>query len=370
MLHIAEALEERFPERIARQPELLAHHFTEARQTERAIGYWLKAGERAASRSANLEAVRQLTRGLEALQTLPESTERDRRELAFQIAIGTPLIAVRGYVAPETGAAYSRARVLCERLGEAEPLVATLSGEFVFHFVRGNYPMMRRLTDEARQVSGRFPNPIVRLASHRLAGITAMHFGAFSEARFEFEAILRLYDASRHRSDPVHYVHDPKVSALTYLALVLWMLGLPEQARRSSLAAFQCAAELDQANLMAHVRNFAGAGLAELLSDVAAVRTHAEAIMELDRIEGELRRVQGASASDVEACFARAVARSHQQCATSLELRASTSLAQLWRDHGKRSEARDLFASVYGRFTEGFDTRDLKEAKALLDALA
>jgi predicted ATPase/class 3 adenylate cyclase len=461
--HVAEALEERFPEWIARQPELLAHHFAEARQTERAIGYWLKAGERAASRSANLEAVRQLTRGLEMLQTLPESPERDRRELAFQIAIGTPLIAVRGYSAPETGAAYSRARVLCERLGEAEPLVATLSGEFVFHFVRGNYPMMRRLTDEARQVSERFPNPIVRLASHRLAGITAMHFGAFFEARSEFEAILRLYDESRHRSEPVHYVHDPKVSALTYLALVLWVLGLPEQARRSSVAAFQCAAELDQANLTAHVRNFAGAGLAELLGDVAAVRAHADAMIELaerhslgywrvnalilrgwalaqegaaeaglelmcrnaadrtaqgvgwyqarylcmlaavyaqigqaeaglrviaeakdlvarndehmweselDRVEGELRRMQGASASDVEACFARAVARSHQQCATSLELRAGTSLARLWRDHGKRSEARDLLGPVYGRFTEGFDTRDLKEAKALLEELA
>ena len=81
-------------------------------------------------------------------------------------------------------------------------------------------------------------------------------------------------------------------------------------------------------------------------------------------------QVQGASASDVEACFARAVARSHQQCAMSLELRAGTSLARLWRDHGKRSEARDLLAPVYGWFTEGFDTRDLKEAKALLEELA
>jgi predicted ATPase len=85
---IAEALEERFPEWIAREPELLAHHFAEARQTERAIGYWLKAGKRAAGRSANLEAVRQLTRGLETLQTLPESPERDRRELAFQRDVG------------------------------------------------------------------------------------------------------------------------------------------------------------------------------------------------------------------------------------------------------------------------------------------
>jgi predicted ATPase/class 3 adenylate cyclase len=459
---IAEAFEERFPERIAREPELLAHHFAQARQPERAIRYWLKAGERAAGRSANLEAIRHLTRGLEALRTLPESVERDRRELAFQIAIGTPLIAVQGYSAPQTGAAYSRARVLCERLGEVEPLVATLSGEFVYYFVRGDYPTMRRLTDEARQISERLPNPLVRLTRHRLAGIAAMHFGAFSEARSEFEAILRLYDASRHRSQPVHYVHDPKVSALTYLALVVWMLGFPDQARCSSAAAFRCAADLDQANLTAHVHNFAGAGLADLLGDVAAVRAHAEAIIdlaerhslgywhvnglifrgwamahegaveagielmyrnaaaraalgvgwyqarflcmlaavhaqagqaeaglrviaeakdlvarndehmwagELDRIEGELRRVQGASASDVEACFARAIAQTQQQSAKSLELRAATSLARLWRDQGKRSEARDLLAPLYRWFTEGFDTPDLKDAKVLLGEL-
>ena len=143
---IAQVLEERFPETAATQPELLAHHFTEARQIERAIAYWLKAGERSAARSANLEAIRHLERGLEALTSLPESPERDRQELGFQIAIGTPLIAVQGYSAPQTGAAFSRARVLCERLGEAEPLVAALSGEFVYHFVRGNYPTMRRLS--------------------------------------------------------------------------------------------------------------------------------------------------------------------------------------------------------------------------------
>jgi predicted ATPase len=147
---IARALEERFPERVEREPELLAHHFAEAGQTERAIVHWLKAGERAVERSANLEAIRHLGRGLEALRALPESLERDRRELELQIAIGAPLIAVHGYSGPETGAAYGRARVLCERLGEAEPLVATLSGEFVHHFVRGDFPMMRRLADEAR----------------------------------------------------------------------------------------------------------------------------------------------------------------------------------------------------------------------------
>ena len=342
-------------------------------------------------------------------------------------------------------------------------LVATVSGEFVYSFVRGDYPAMRRLVDETRQVLERLPNPVVRLTSHRLAGITAMHFGTFAQARAEFEAILRLYDTSQHRSQPVHYVHDPKVSALTYLALVLWILGFPEQACRSSIAAFRCAAELDQANLTAHVHNFAGAGLCELLGDVAGVRAHADAIVELadrhnlgywrlnglilrgwtvvqegvaepgialmrqsaadraalgvcwyqarylcmlaeahahlgqadpglrvvaeakdlaarndehmweaelQRIEGELLRMQGASVRTIEVCFARAIAGARQQAAKSFELRAATSLARLWADQGKRTEASNLLAPVYGGFSEGFDTPDLKEAKALLDELA
>jgi predicted ATPase len=321
---------------------------------------------------------------------------------------------------------------------------------------------MRRLADEARRVAERLPDPVVRLAGHRLAGITAMHRGAFPEARSEFEAILRLYDASRDRSQPVHYVHDPEVSALTYLAPVLWILGFPDQARRSSVAAFRCAAELDQANLTAHVHNFAGAGLDELLGDVPAVRAHAEAIIELaerhslhywrlnglilrgwamaqegaaeagialmrrhaaeraalrvswyqarylcmlaatyaqvgqaepglrviaeasdlivrnndrmweaelKRVEGELRRVQGASAAESEACFERALAVACDQSAKSFELRAASSLARLWCDQGRRDEARHLLAAIYGWFTEGFDTPDLRQAKALLDEL-
>jgi class 3 adenylate cyclase/predicted ATPase len=460
---IAEAVEEHFAQRTAREPELLAHHFAEAGQTERAIEYWLKAGERDIGRSANLEALRQLTRGLDALRTLPESAERDRCELAFQIAIGGPLIAVHGYSAPQAGAAYQQARALCERLGEVEPLVATLSGEFVYYFVRGDYPMMCRLTHEAQQVSRRVASPILQLAAHRLAGITAMHYGDFPRARSEFQSILRMYDASQHRSKPGYYVHDPEVSALTYLAPILWLLGFPDQARLSSSAAFRCAAELDQANLTAHVHNFAGAGLAELEGDVSAVRAHADAMIELadrhslgywrvnglilrgwamvqdgatesgiglmvsnvldraalnvawyqarylcmlaetyarsnqaipgltmireakalaarndehmwkaelDRVEGELLEAEGAPAVDIEACFARAIQKAREQSAKSLELRAAVSLARLWSEQGRSAEARDLLAPVYGWFTEGFDTRDLLDAKALLDELA
>jgi predicted ATPase len=87
-------------------------------------------------------------------------------------------------------------------------------------------------------------------------------------------------------------------------------------------------------------------------------------------VEGELRRVQRASAADIAACFERALAMGRDQGAKSIELRAACSLARLWRDQAKRSEARDLLGSIYGWFTEGLDTADLRAAKALLEELS
>jgi predicted ATPase len=90
---------------------------------------------------------------------------------------------------------------------------------------------------------------------------------------------------------------------------------------------------------------------------------------ELTRIEGELRRQQGAPAGDTESYLQRALNLARDQGARAFELRAATSLARLWGEQGRRGEARDILAPVFGSFTEGFDTADLKEAKALLDSL-
>lgn len=131
----------------------------------------MRAGRNAVERSANLEAISHLSKGLEGLKSLPEEgPERDRQELALQTALGTSLIAVHGYAAPQTGATYRRARALAERLGDTAAQFATLSGEFIYHFVRGDYGMMRQITDEARRASDRTEDPILRLAVHRLSG--------------------------------------------------------------------------------------------------------------------------------------------------------------------------------------------------------
>jgi predicted ATPase len=90
---------------------------------------------------------------------------------------------------------------------------------------------------------------------------------------------------------------------------------------------------------------------------------------ELDRIEGELKRVQGASATEIETCFARAIAVTRTQGARSLELRATRDLARLWHDQGRHRDACALLAPVFGWFTEGFETADLRATKALLDEL-
>jgi predicted ATPase/class 3 adenylate cyclase len=459
---IAATLQERFPDRVAREPEALARHFSEALRPDRAWEYWLEAGRRAAERSANPEAIGHLTRALQALELLPESGERDRQELTIRNTIGTPLTAVHGYASPEAGVAFNRARVLSERLGDARAVFATLSGEFAFHFVRGDHRATQEVAEEARQASKKMKDEALDLAAHRYRGQNALYFGEFEAARDAFETILRTYEPGRHRPPPVHYIHDPKLYALAYLPVIYWILGYPDQARTWQSAALDYAGGLAQAALATLVRIYGGAGLDDLLLDAPAVRNHAHAIIdladqhslgyfrmsgqiskgwamarqgegpagldlmresateragtgatwwqirylcmlaetyqqhgrgeeglaaadeaaelmerthehmwkaELTRIEGELRRQQRSSAGDIEAHFQRALSTARGQSARAFELRAATSLARLWGEQGRRAEAHDLLAPVYGWFTEGFDTADLKDAKALLQEL-
>ena len=114
----ADAFEQRFPEIVETQPETLAHHLTEAGLFQKAEAYWLHAGKKAAMRSANLEAIAHLQRGIEASGHLPDSARKDRLELDFQFALGPCLIATQGPASNKAMATFTRARELCERLGD------------------------------------------------------------------------------------------------------------------------------------------------------------------------------------------------------------------------------------------------------------
>ncbi len=142
---IAYVLEERFPETTETQPELLAHHYTEAGLVEQAIIYWQQAGQRATERSANVEAISHLTRGLELLKALPDTLERARQELTLQVTLGMPLIAAKGQAAPEVERTYTRALELCRQIGETPQLFPVLAGLRRFYVGRGDLQTSREL---------------------------------------------------------------------------------------------------------------------------------------------------------------------------------------------------------------------------------
>src|SRR5262249_48064362 len=119
---IAQVLEAQFPETVEGQPELLAHHYTEAGITEKAVYYWQQAGQSAVQRSAHVEAITHLTKGLELLETLPKTPEHLQREVDMHIILGASLLVTKGQAAPEVEQTYLRARQLCEHLEDPHQL--------------------------------------------------------------------------------------------------------------------------------------------------------------------------------------------------------------------------------------------------------
>src|SRR5262249_22220728 len=136
---IAQLLEARFPETVATEPELLAHHYTEAGCHEQAVGYWQQAGIRALQRSANAEAIAHVQRGLALLSTLSDTPQRPQCELDLLTTQGPAFIATKGYAAPEVGQAYARARELCQQIGERPEHFHVLLNLWVFYNSRAEY---------------------------------------------------------------------------------------------------------------------------------------------------------------------------------------------------------------------------------------
>ncbi len=143
--HIAHVLEKEFSETAENEPELLAHHYTEAGLVEPAIRYWQRAGERATERSANQEAIAHLSRALELLALLPENPARDQLELTLQIDLGGAILMTQGHTSPEVERVYSRARVLGQKVGETPQLIPALFGLWRYYGARPDFQAAREL---------------------------------------------------------------------------------------------------------------------------------------------------------------------------------------------------------------------------------
>jgi class 3 adenylate cyclase/predicted ATPase len=459
----ARAIEELYRDRLDEHYGELAHHYDRTENVPKAVEYLHLAGEQAAQRSAYGEAIGQLSRGVELVQTLPESPERARQELFLQLALGPALNVTRGFGTPEGEQAFVRARDLCEQLGEAPQVFRALIGPYTFHLARAELERAGELVQDLLRLARETGESAHLLWAHAAMGETAFWRGELLQAREHLEEAIARYDPKepQSRGFPFYQI-DPGVGARVNLGSTLWQLGYPEQALTRSQESLALARGLSHPVTQAHALlyatylhrlrgesravlegaealialsnehgflQYAGIGAfhramaladqGQLQEEIAGMRAILEAMQAgglvlaspvllaalgeaygkagqteeglalLDEAQGllaktgerafeaETHRVKGEvllarsppDRTQAEASFREALEVARRQSAKSWELRAATSLARLWQRQGKRDEARDLLAPVYTWFTEGFDTKDPRDAKALLEEL-
>ena len=280
---IAQVLVEQFPTTVDTQPELVAHHYTEAGLMVPALSYWQRAGQCAVERSGHREAISHLTKGLEVLQTLPDSRERAQQELALHIALGASLTAIEGYGAPEVQRAYTRARALCQEVGETPQLPPVLFGLWRFYVQRGQLQTARELGEQCLTLAQRMHDPVYLLRGHNTLGVTLFYLGELPRARMHLEQGESLYDPQQLRSPT--FVLDPMVACRAYAALVLWWLGYPDQALRKSQEALSLAQDLAHPHSLAFALDF-GAWLHQLRREEHGALERAEAAVTLSTEQG------------------------------------------------------------------------------------
>jgi predicted ATPase len=459
---IAEALRDRFPSLADAEPEIIARHFTAANLPDPAVEWWSKAAEQALRRCAYAEAISHYKKAIAMAEELGEGPQPLRRRLRLQIACGAALISARGHGAPETTAAFTRARELAADLDDAAERFSVYYGLWAGGYVRGEHATMEEIAAiMLREIESR-PDAPESVVAYRVIGTTCWSGGDFAKGRQYLEKAVGSLAPESGSALALRFGQDPNVSALVSLGLVLFGLGeidraraLVEQAMGRAVRSghmptlayghfYACVLETlsaDPARAAPHAnasvalgrthgmpvwvaassffsgwtRSCAGdeRGIVELrhalalchersvlnwLNLMVAVQAAAEAdsnnvedgIAVIDAfvadaqpvkqhwLDAELYRQRGAlllrrTPADPEAAeaeFQRALAIARRQQTKMFELRAAFALAQLWRLQGKRREAIDLLAPVYGRFTEGFDSSDLKQAKVLLEELA
>jgi TOMM system kinase/cyclase fusion protein len=283
---IAQVLEVRFPDLCETQPELLAHHYTEAGLMAQAISYWQQAGQRALQRSANPEAMQHLTKGLALLGTLPETPARAQQELALQMALGPALAATKGHAAPEVETAYARARELCQRMGDTPQVFPVLWGLWLFYDSRGELQTSHELGERLLTMAQFVQDPALLLQAHHALGVTSFVLGEFAPAQKHFEHRIALYNPQQHRSHAVLYGgHDPGVCCLSQGACVLWFLGYPDQALQRIHEALTLGQELAHPHSLAIALHFA-AELHQLRREGQAAQERAEMEIALSEEHG------------------------------------------------------------------------------------
>ncbi|MGH8475074.1 MAG: ATP-binding protein [Methylococcales bacterium] len=222
----------------------LALHFERGREVQRAVHYHRQAAETAVRRSANVEAMAHLSRGLKLLETLPDTPERSQREIQLQLALAGRLMVAHSPTAPEVESAYARARALCQQTEDTVQLFFALRGLWEVYFVRAELPETRALAEQLLGVARRGQDPLSLSEAYRALGSSLLWLGEVGPAQQHFADSLALVDTQRDHSYAFRNALDARVSCLSFWSLALCHQGYPAQALQKGEAALDLAREL------------------------------------------------------------------------------------------------------------------------------
>jgi len=278
--HIARAMEEKFPDIVVSQPEIVAHHFTEAGLVEPAINYWLKAGNLALGRSATV-AVSHLKQGLKLIPAIDDPMLRDKLELLLQTSLGNSLRTTEGWSTESVKDAYTRALQLCRQSGLDEHTFPAAFGLWTWNFLRPALDEAQALAEHLLNTAERVHDLVCKVLAHETLGFTLFAKGNFAAAHTELERSIILCEDSKASAYLDMSAQDPRVHVRAYDAMALWFLGFPDQALR----------------LCAEARHYADAfrhPFSEAMARSIALRVH--------QLRGETAKVAGQADAAVALC--------------------------------------------------------------------
>jgi DNA-binding winged helix-turn-helix (wHTH) protein/tetratricopeptide (TPR) repeat protein len=338
---VADVLVTRFADRVETQPEVVAHHYTEAGLPAQALPYWQRAGDRAAEQSAHREAIVHCTRGLAVLTMLPETRERTARELHLQVRLGITQMALDGFGAPSAQHTLERARALGPQVADSPYFPMVFRALATSYFFQGQLSQAQAMAERLLDLSQRIGSRWHGQGAHLQLGQVAYRLGELTAARAHGESALTLSDPKRDGSG-VEMGVDMRVDIRAHLALCLWDLGYPDQARARVQEALVLARQ------RAHPLSLALALLraAYIQAQCGAwqeVQTHAETLLRL--------------ATDLGLTWFRAYALHARGHALAAQGHTAAGIAQMQQGlvalqgHGEPYQAyvRACLAEVYGR---------------------
>jgi class 3 adenylate cyclase/tetratricopeptide (TPR) repeat protein len=264
LLHkqIGDVLRDKFPVIAEIEPEVLAYHFTEAGLSGIALEWWRKAGQQALKRSAYSEAIAHLGKAVAIADELPDEPGRIMNRLHLQIAYGRALRGSLGHSAPQTVAAWTRARQLAADINDPVELAPIHSGLFNACLTHGEIAPMRELAVAIMSAANRRPeSPVAAVVAHWTNGVTCWFGGDYLNARMHLERALAIYGAEPNPETFRASTLDLPFVIMRFLALVLWPIGKIDRSHRLAAQAVSASGEkraLSQANALVHRAVFDG----------------------------------------------------------------------------------------------------------------